>query len=171
MENIIIRKAKPGDEIGVSEMIKYGLKTKNFSYIGTNKPWNKERIKSARKEYASKNPNGYAFVAIDKLNNKLVGACHFGFKKNCRIGHVVELGWFVHPDYQKRGIGFNLLKTALKYAHKKGFKRAEAEIVVKNKASLKIAKRCGFKIEGIKRKGFLTDEGKYLDMYILGRLF
>ena len=30
--NIKIRKAKPGDEIGINEMVKYGLKTKNVLF-------------------------------------------------------------------------------------------------------------------------------------------
>jgi len=51
-----------------------------------------------------------------------------------------------------------------------GFKRAEAEIAVPNKASVKIAQKTGFKIEGRKEKSFLLDNGKYVDGYIVGKV-
>lgn len=60
---------------------------------------------------------------------------------------------------------------ALEFAKKKGFKRAEAEMAIKNKSSWKLAKKCGFKIEGIKKKALLTDDGRYIDTYVVGKVF
>jgi len=37
-------------------------------------------------------------------------------------------------------------------------------------ASLRVAEKLGFKIEGKKEKGLLLDNGKYEDVYILGKL-
>jgi len=76
----------------------------------------------------------------------------------------------VHPDYQGRGIATKLLKALLVEAKKKGLKRAEAECAVANVASWKLAKKCGFKIEGKKIKALITDDGKSIDTYIVGRL-
>ena len=80
------------------------------------------------------------------------------------------MGWGVHPEYQGKGIGTKLLKESLKYAKKKGFKRAEAEMAIENKGSWKMALKNGFKIEGKKEKALLTDDGRYIDTYIVGRI-
>jgi len=167
---IEIRKAKSGDEKEVAEIYNVGFKRKNFIYTGLNKPILKKRISYWRKLYSSRNPEGYYFVAVDNGTGKLVGRCGFSFSKEGRGRHIADIGWVVHPDYQGRGIATNLVKVTLNFAKKKGFKRAEAEIAVPNKASVKIAQKSGFKIEGRKEKSFLLDNGKYVDGYIVGKV-
>jgi len=171
LEEIIIRKAKLGDEEGIAELTKEGLRRKNFLYTGNNQPFSKERIERMKEDLSSRNPNSYSFVAINSSNNQLVGSIIFSFMKRGRLRHRVDLGWGVHPDYQRRYIGSKLLKVALSYAKNKGFKRAEAEVSVENIASVKLAKNAGFKIEGRKRKALLTDDGRYIDTYVLGKVF
>jgi RimJ/RimL family protein N-acetyltransferase len=92
------------------------------------------------------------------------------FRRTGRLRHRADVGWSVHPDYQKQGIGTKLLKHTLDFAKKKGLKRVEAEMAIKNKGSWKLALKLGFKIEGTKKKGLLTDDGKYIDTYFVGKL-
>jgi RimJ/RimL family protein N-acetyltransferase len=169
-KEIIIRQAKIGDEIGIVEMIKAGIETKNWAYTGSNLIPNEEKIEKMRKGFADKNSATFSFIAIDKRNKKIVGSMMSSFKKNGRLRHRIDMGWGVHPDYQGKGIGTTLLKESLKYAKKKGFKRAEAEMAIENKGSWKLALKNGFKIEGKKEKALLTDNGKYIDTYIVGRI-
>ena len=68
------------------------------------------------------------------------------------------------------GIGTKLLKKTISKASKTGFERVEAEVAKGNKASIKLAERCGFKLEGIKRKGLILDDGTYMDVYVYGML-
>lgn len=49
-------------------------------------------------------------------------------------------------------MGTNLLQFAINEAKKKGFKRAEAEMAIKNIGSWKVALKCGFTIKGTKKK-------------------
>ena len=166
---IVIRKAKLGDEKGKAEMIKEGITRKNWIYNGSNKAPNKEKIRKMKEKY-KKNSDEFIFVAIDKKNKKVIGSVSGSFKKSGRVRHRVSFGWGVHPDYQGRGIATALLKTALNFAKKKKFKKATAEAAIENTASLKLAKKAGFKIEGRLEKGLLTDDGRYIDTYIFGRL-
>ncbi len=66
-----------------------------------------------------------------------------------RTRHKGDVGWMVHQDYIGVGIATMLLRAVLNEAKKKGFERAEAETV--NTASIRFAKRTGFKIGGRRR--------------------
>jgi len=166
--SIIIRKAKAGDENGIGEMVKEGLARKIFIYTGRNK-YDPKKIKKMRKQILSQKGE-INIVAVDKEKNKVVGHVHGTYKTSGRIRHRIDFGWQVHPDYQGRGIGTRLLESVLKEAKKRGLKKALAETVVLNKPSIRIAKKCGFKIEGKIKNGLLMDNGKFVDTYILGRL-
>ncbi len=164
--DIIIRKGTLKDAEGIINLFKEGLNS-NWVYTGSNEV-TKEKIRKIKKNLKSKNPDSYSFVAINK--NKVIGSTNFSFRKKGRLRHRAGLGWGVHSDYQRKGIGTKLLKTTLKFAKKKGFKRVEAEVAVKNIGSLKLAKKCGLKLEGRKKKALLTDKGRYIDTYILGKI-
>lgn len=167
---ILIRKAKPGDEIGIAEMRKEGLKQKNWNYTGSNDIPDKKRLKKWRKSFSDKKAESFSFVAIDTNQNKIVGSINSSFKNHGRLRHRIDIGWGVHPSYQGKGIGTKLLKESLKFAKQKGFKRAEAEAAIENIASVKLAKKCGFKIDGKREKGLLLDNGKYVDTYTFGKI-
>jgi RimJ/RimL family protein N-acetyltransferase len=169
-EGILIRKAKLGDEMGLAELVRIGIKTKNWIYTGTNSIPDKNKIEKIRKGLADKNSEIFSFIAIDKKNKKIVGSMISSFKRKGRVRHRIDMGWGVHPNYQGNGIGTRLLKESLSYAKKKGFKRAEAEMAIENKGSWKLALKNGFKIEGKKKKALLTDDGRYIDTYIVGRI-
>jgi RimJ/RimL family protein N-acetyltransferase len=168
--DIIIRKAKPGDEKSVAEMVAEGLKRKIWLYNGSNTIPDEKKIEKMRKRYEEWGKNNFVFLAINKNTKKVVGSITADFKKvGSRIRHRIDCGWGVHPDYMGQGIATKLLKTLLAYSKKDGFKRAEAEMAIENIGSWKLAKKCGFKIEGTKKKALLTDDGRYVDTYIVGR--
>lgn len=166
---IKIRRAKLGDEYRMIDLFKEGFKRKNFIYTGSNKVA-KGQLDKIRKNLSKKHPDFINFLAIDKKKNKIIGSLGFGFRKTGRLRHRVDLGWGVHPDYQGRGIATAMLDKALKFAKEKGFKRAEAEMAIENIPSWKLALKAGFKIEGTKKKALLTDDGRYIDTYIVGKL-
>ena len=80
--------------------------------------------------------------------------------------HVGDVGITIHPDYQRRGIGTELLKAGISLARKRGFKRLEIVTLAENKAMRRAAEKAGFHLEGIRRKavnmqGKLRDEALY----------
>jgi RimJ/RimL family protein N-acetyltransferase len=166
---IQIRKAKLGNEIGISQMVKAGLKKNTWLYTGTNK-YTKKKLENLRNSLSAKNSTSRHFIAVDSKTKKIVGSISYEFRKVGRIRHRIDFGWGVHPDYTGQGIGTNLLNFALNDVKKKGFKRAEAEMAIKNIGSWKMALKCGFKIEGTKKKALLTDDNEYIDTYIVGKI-
>jgi RimJ/RimL family protein N-acetyltransferase len=165
---ILIRKAKKGDGKGLAENFNEGLRRGSNLYTGGNRPVDKKKINKREKEYSKYNKHRCVYVAIDEDTGKLIGCCDFGGSKSGRTRHRAECGWSVHPDYAKKGIATKIMRKLIQEAKKRGFKRLEAEAAIINKASVKLAKKVGFKVEGIKKAGLLLDNGKYADTYILG---
>lgn len=165
---IIIRKAKKGDGKGWVDMWNEGIKRKFFVYNSGNILRTRKDIYRANKKYSEKTKNNFVFLAFD--GDKVVGACGATASTKGRLRHRIDLGWTVHPDYTGQGIASQLLDATLKEAKKRGFRRAEAEVAVENIPSVKLAKKLGFSVEGIKKKGLLLDNGKYVDTYIFGKI-
>ncbi len=164
---ITYRLAKVGDEKEVAELIREGIERKNWFYTSKNTVPDKKKILGMRDSY-KKGSNNISVLAFN--NKKVVGSVSASFKKTGRTRHRVEIGWGVHPDYQGQGIATNLVKILLDEVRKRGFKRVEAECAIENKASWKLAKKFGFKIEGRRKGGLLTDDGRQIDTYILGKV-
>lgn len=157
-----------GDARGVANFINRGMREGKFPYIGRNKIWTKEKIKKIDESYSG--DSSFSFVAIDSDTDKIVGCVSFSFTKEGRTRHRVGFGWQIDSDYQGRGIATRLLKFSLGFAKDKGFKKAGAEVAVKNLSSINLAKRCGFKVEGVIKRGLILDDGKFVDTYVFGRL-
>lgn len=145
---IIIRKVIPSDAKGVIESFNEGLQHGFNSYTGSNALRGKKDIAKYRKRYSAKNKDEFTFTAADKCTGKIAGVCNFhGGKRDSRIRHRGEVGWGVHPDYARKGIGTILLRAVLKEARKRGYKKVQAEAAVMNAATVRLDKRRGFRIE------------------------
>ena len=97
---------------------------------------------------------------VAKTAKRVVGFA--GIHRMSRLPHIGEVGVIVHPDYQARGIGTQLLMAAIESARNKGFERLEADTLAHNKSMVKLVKKLGFKFEGV-RKMRIKRNGKYLD--------
>lgn len=165
MEKIRIREFKAGDEIGIGKMMAKAMRKGKFSLLSMGKPPDKKRLREWRKANLSR--KSYSFVA--EADGKIVGGLTFT-PGNGRTRRRAAFGWSVDPGYWQQGIASRLLEKAIQKAKALKLKRFEAEIAASNKASIRLAGKFGFKREGTKRKAFLSDNGKYLDTYIYGRL-
>ena len=167
---IIIRKAKPGDSKGVAEVMNYGLRTGFNFYTGTKDLRDKNWIRKAEEVYGKNKKNLIILVAVDNNSKMIVGSCSFDAKEKGRSRHRGEIGWVVHQNYVRKGIGTKLLKALLSQAKKNGFKKVQAEAAVENISSIKLAKKLGFDIEGRIKAGLLLDDGRYVDSYLFGKV-
>jgi RimJ/RimL family protein N-acetyltransferase len=169
-EQFIIRRAEKGDGRGVIDFFNLATERGINKYGGMNRPSDPRERVGLDRRYSLHQRNLFEFVAVDKLNGKIVGHCSFHARADGRTRHLGEVGWGLHPDYLGRGIATELLKAVLKEAVKRGFVRAEASIAVRNKKSLALARRCGFKIEGRGKWGMLLDDGTYVDTIYLAKI-
>lgn len=163
-----IRKARSGDGKAFIEFWNAGARRKFFTYNGGGSLRKKSEAQKKNADYSKQTKNNFVMFAFDK--KKIIGAIFVNGSRMPRKKHCVSLGWLTHPDYARQGVATNLLGSALKALEKAGVKRVEAEAALENVASIKLAKKYGFKIEGQLKKALLLDDGRYVDTYLFGKI-
>lgn len=72
--------------------------------------------------------------------------------------------------WQGQGLGKALMMAALELADKElMLERVEVEIAIDNLSALKLCKSMGFKVEGTAKDWAVSDDGNYIDAYLLAR--
>jgi ribosomal-protein-alanine N-acetyltransferase len=75
------------------------------------------------------------------------------------------IGWRTHPALLRRGYCVEAVSLALRYAFAEdglALHRVQAAILPDNKASCRVAERCGFRLEGLAQK-YLFIRGQWRD--------
>ena len=104
-------------------------------------PWSKEVFKQCLEA-------GYTGFVLEK-NNRLIGFILFSLQM--QEGHILNLG--VHPNYQRQGLGQQLLLHALANAMQDGAGLIYLEVRCSNHPAIQLYKKAGFKQVGL-RKGY-----------------
>jgi RimJ/RimL family protein N-acetyltransferase len=82
-----------------------------------------------------------------------------------------EIGYWLTPDGRGRGIGTAAVDTATRFAFDLlGLVRLELFHAVENEASCRLARRCGYLVEGTARQSFVYGDGLRHDEHLHGRL-
>jgi ribosomal-protein-alanine N-acetyltransferase len=101
------------------------------------------------------------------LNGKVIGATGIHILNR---SHCVEIGYFVDEAYWGRGIACEALRFAENVAfNEMGMVRIEINMVKANKASERVAIKCGYHKEGIGRKK-LPLGNRYVDCYVYAKV-
>ncbi|MCK4550974.1 MAG: GNAT family N-acetyltransferase [Candidatus Aenigmarchaeota archaeon] len=87
-----------------------------YTKINIGEQWNIDTAKKLISYWLEKQPD-LAFVA--EYDKKIVGAFVAGIKPWWDGNHLADGEIFIHPDFQKHGIGSELLKTMFKTALEK----------------------------------------------------
>lgn len=89
-----------------------------------------------------------------------------GFKDTDWINHKTELGYWLIPKMQGKGIITTCMQKLIKIGfYKWGMNRIQVKVACGNDKSEAIPKRLGFQLEGIERAGEFH-QGKYLDLKV-----
>jgi L-amino acid N-acyltransferase YncA len=114
--------------------------------------WGREWLRSTRKDF--ENPAYETFIA--EAGGEVAGGMvlYFG-TYSCLVNEIL-----VHRSRQRQGIGNALLKHALRLARKRRVQLAKAFVDVRNKPSLEMLEKAGFR-----KRGMLRDAYKKGDKY------
>lgn len=168
--SISIRKAVPGDGKAIMECMNVSCDN-NCKECVNRYACNNKFFLIANPDLIDKKlslKNGATLIALE--GKKVVGVSIYTVHKFSKMQHRGECGWFVIKSHMNKGIATALVENLIKDAKKKKLKRLDAEASVNNAASLRVAEKLGFKIEGRREKGLLLDNGMYEDVYVLGKI-
>jgi len=93
-------------------------------------------------------PGQWLQIAIEhKLEEKLIGDCAILFKED--EPRIVEIGYTVHPDYQRQGYATEAVRMLMKTVFKDhNVHKILAKVDVRNPSSARVLEKIGFKQEG-----------------------
>jgi RimJ/RimL family protein N-acetyltransferase len=103
--------------------------------------WTIEDVK--RMEYEESN-QGNICTKIAIIDDNIVGQANvFRLPNNPTIAN---LGYHIHPDYRRQGIGLKLSKKVMKIAKKSGIKTIIVQTEADNIGAIVLARKLGFEI-------------------------
>lgn len=120
-------------------------------------------------EFHNNNPEEVLLVIYDEDTHKLIG--HVGLYKLDNYCKKSEYGILLADD-NSRGKGFGTMctKVMIDYAFDVlKLHKVYAEVISENKASVRMLKKCGFKVDGILRDDNFK-HGRYHDVLIMSIL-
>jgi RimJ/RimL family protein N-acetyltransferase len=156
--------------------IALGLNNKNISKYMMTMPYPydlemaKKFIKRSIKFSNEKKIKKYDLVIELKSDKKVIGGV--GLSDIDYIRRIAGIGYWLNEDYWKQGITSEAVKSVLKFAFTNlKLRRINLTCNEKNEGSKSIAKKFGFKLEGIIRKAHMpVSTGKIADKYYYGLL-
>lgn len=105
----------------------------------------------------------FVYIIEDKKNICGLVGYHFSDWSN----HRTEIGYWLLPEYQHRGIMTRCVHLLCKWAvETRGMNRIQIRCAVGNLPSNAIPQRLGFRLEGTERDGELMITGKYVDLNV-----
>lgn len=164
MSKITIRYQKVSDAKKFYEI----LSNPSFIYftvkpksVGDEEKWLKDNLKRR------KNNTEWNFTIL--YDNQIVGAV--GIKINIHRKYIGEIGYFFDEDYWGKGIATEAVKLAEKEGFNKlGLTRIEILMQPENKASEKVALKCGYEKEGLLKKAIEGTDNKKKDALIYAKV-
>lgn len=110
----------------------------------------------------------HMLVMEDESRKRVVAIILVAVDGKVFLRRMARLRICVEPESQGKGLGRILMKAALDLAEKElMMERVEVEVPTSNVNALKLCKLCGFKVEGIAKDWLVTDDGKYIDSYLM----
>jgi [ribosomal protein S5]-alanine N-acetyltransferase len=137
------------------------LRNPNFIYFKA-KPKSIAEERKILKKRPQERKSGLDYNYSILLDKKLVGGA--GIKINPHYKDTGEIGYFVAEEYWGKGIATKTVKLLEKIGFNKlKLERIEIRMNPKNKASVKVAVKCGYKKEGLLH-------GKKENLYLFAKL-
>jgi putative acetyltransferase len=159
---LIIRHSELKDIAGLQQL--YSLPN---AYSGTLQLPNPS-LESWHKRISAIPEGVYSYVA--EVDDVIAGNLGLRVEANPRRRHVASLGMAVHDDFLRKGIGSQLLCTALDLADNwLNIHRIELTVYIDNVSAIALYKKFGFILEG-QSKDYAFRGGEFVDVYQMSRI-
>jgi ribosomal-protein-serine acetyltransferase len=113
--------------------------------------------------------DNFEYVFVIRKQDEFIGV--IGFKGTDSLNKKTEIGYWLSEKHQKQGVITKSVEKLCEFAFdKQGINRIQIKCAIKNRASINIPKRLGFKFEGIERHGELLTGNIFTDLAVYSRL-
>ncbi len=144
------------------------LNNPKFRYFGS-RPRSVKEEEKWLKECPRKRRKGLEHNYAITLHGELIGGC--GIKVDQHRKHNVEVGYFVDEKHWGKGIATHIVKLLEEIAFDKmNAVRIEILCHPKNKASIRVAEKNGYKKEGVHKAKVVGRTGKYEPAVVLAKV-
>ena len=105
------------------------------------------------------------------LNDEIAGLVNITADQRKRVRHIGDLFIVIGKKYWNNGLGSLLLEEAIEWAQASGILcRLQLTVQTRNQAAVHLYQKHGFVIEGRQERGAYIEEGKFIDVYLMGKL-
>lgn len=119
--------------------------------------------------FAGKSENSCEEIFAILCDGRFAGI--IGFKNTDLANRRSEIGYWLSPEYQKRGIMTRCVRRLCSYAFEEiGLHRLTVKCAVENVPSRLIPIKLGFNLEGIEKDGELLSGGRYADIEVYAKV-
>jgi RimJ/RimL family protein N-acetyltransferase len=132
---------------------------------------NDEEKNNRKAKFLSRIQDNFSFVMGAFDGNILVGMVTFIREDRIKIKHKGGIyGMFIHPNYQGKGIGSELLKLTLDNAFKiSGLRQINLGVIATNLNAIKLYEKMGFKPYGVEKEAIFVND-TFLDELLMVKM-
>ncbi|HEV1029740.1 TPA: GNAT family N-acetyltransferase [Streptococcus pneumoniae] len=162
---LLIREAEPKDAAElVAFLNRVSLETDFTSLDGDGILLTSEEMEIFLNKQASSD-NQITLLAF--LNGKIAGIVNITADQRKRVRHIGDLFIVIGKRYWNNGLGSLLLEEAQASGI---LRRLQLTVQTRNQAAVHLYQKHGFVIEGSQERGAYIEEGKFIDVYLMGKL-
>jgi phosphinothricin acetyltransferase len=158
--DIEIREMKKSDWDAVSRIYQEGIDTKTATFqesVPDYTTWNKEHLKTCR------------FVAVDQHGEIVGWTALTPVSTRCVYQGVAEVSIYVAASAKRGGVGKALLNRLIDASEESGIWTLQSSIISTNPASIRLHKKCGFRMIGYREKIARDSDGVWQNIVMLER--
>ena len=123
----------------------------------------KKNLEIAVAESKSKNREKYFFAIENKETGAFIGSIGYTVDQVTPVGKLVELGYFILPEFHGRGYITEALREVIKFAFEDNdVHRISTGCLKENRASERVMQKCGL-IKEAEFRSYIWHDGKMKD--------
>ena len=166
---LVIREAEPQDAKSLIDFLNQVGQESDYMTLDDAGILMTEEQMSSFIEHQAASDNQIYLIAL--LDDAIAGLVSITDDFHERIRHIGQIFIVVKRAFWNQGIGKFLLEEAIDWAENSGvIRRLELTVQVRNERAVHLYQAFGFEIEGIQKRGAYLAEGKFLDVYLMGKL-
>lgn len=167
--DISIRETQPEDAAGLkAAMEQIGSET-DFLVMDEAGMQLSPELLAGQLTLIAESANNLSLVALD--GKRIIGSASVLAESQPRVAHIGEVGISILKEYWGMGLGAYMMEELILWAEASGIiRRLELMVQVRNERAVKLYEKFGFTIEGTLKRGARSDEGQFLDVYLMSLL-